>query len=261
MKHLKSLPRILLLLLDVVVFGFFLYPVTYGLLDLSNAAVMLACLLVAVALLFPRQTARCFCGLREKRWGRALLRTLGIAMAALVLLFAVLIGKVLSRMDEKPDRPCKTVLVLGCMVNGEQASLQLIYRIEAAADYLRANPDAAAILTGGQGRGEGISEAECMYRALTARGIAPERLYREDQSSSTIENLRFSRALMEEQGLVGPVLLISSDFHLYRALRMASDFGLPASGLAARSERLSLPFSVVREAFALIKYGVFDAGG
>ena len=106
------------------------------------------------------------------------------------------------------------------------------------------------------GPDEGITEAECMYRCLTARGIDPARLYRETESSNTLENLRFSAALMERESLSGPVLIVTNGFHVYRALKMAKDVGLPAEGLAAESDGPSMPFALLREAMALVKYAL-----
>lgn len=101
-----------------------------------------------------------------------------------------------------------------------------------------------------------MSEADCMFRELTARGVAPDRLYREAQSSSTRENLTNSMELIRQAGLQGPVAIVSNNFHIYRALRMAGDLGFSAEGLAARSQPASLPFSVFREAMALVKYAL-----
>lgn len=256
MKLLKRLPRVVLLLLDLAVFCFFFYPVTYGLLDLSNAVVMSACFLVALVLLFPRQTGRLLRRIWSKRLGKAILLILGALVLLVAVLLTVLMIRVLSRMHDRPKQDCKTLIVLGCMVDGETPSVQLCYRIEAAADYLLAHPDAVAVLSGGQGRGERMSEADCMFRELTARGVAPDRLYREAQSSNTRENLTNSMALIRQADLQGPVAIVSNNFHIYRALRMAGDLGFSAEGLAARSQPASLPFSVFREAMALVKYAL-----
>jgi uncharacterized SAM-binding protein YcdF (DUF218 family) len=93
-----------------------------------------------------------------------------------------------------------------------------------------------------------------MFRILTARGIDPARLHREDQSHNTLENLRFSQALMEREGLEGPAVLVSNNFHIYRAQRMAADLGFPVRALAAEAAWYSVPTYVLREAMALIKY-------
>ena len=67
-------------------------------------------------------------------------------------------------------------IVLGCSVRGKKPSRILTERLDAAKDYLEENPQAIAVLSGGQGADEDISEAECMYEYLSAHGITPERL-------------------------------------------------------------------------------------
>ena len=80
------------------------------------------------------------------------------------------------------------MIVLGAGVNGTEPSLSLRTRLDAALDYLTANPDIPAVLTGGRGYGETITEAQCMYDYLTERGVEPERLILEDAASNTAEN-------------------------------------------------------------------------
>ena len=93
-----------------------------------------------------------------------------------------------------------------------------------------------------------------MERCLLRRGIAPERILKEDRSTITLENLRFSREILETRGITGPVLIVSNDFHIYRALKMAEDEGIDAQALAAPSAWYSYPTYIFREALALIKY-------
>ena len=79
------------------------------------------------------------------------------------------------------------LLVLGTKVDGESPGKMLRDRIDAAYAYLSAHPDVTAIVSGyrsGTGR---ISEAECIRRELVAMGIDPDRIYVEDQSTSTYE--------------------------------------------------------------------------
>lgn len=122
------------------------------------------------------------------------------------------------RGDEQADAPY--VIVLGAGVNGDVPSLSLQNRLLAAQRWLTNHPDSKAILSGGQGPGENISEAQCMYQWLTQYGIAGERLLLEDQSRSTRENFKYSAALLQaDNGGVLPeqVAVISSEYHLYRA--------------------------------------------
>lgn len=140
------------------------------------------------------------------------------------------------------DTPCDYVIVLGAGVNGTVPSLILSERISRAEQYLRDNPDAVAVLSGGQGPGEQISEAQCMFNSLTAKGISPERLLMEDKSTSTRENLRFSMTLIEEKTGTRPAraAIISNEFHLYRAGLFAREQGLQMIGVPAKTTWFSL---------------------
>ena len=136
--------------------------------------------------------------------------------------------------NEKPG--ADYVLVLGAGVNGETPSYMLHTRIETALRYLEENPSSRAILSGGQGGGERITEAEAMRRALTAAGIAEDRLLLEERSTSTEENVRFSLELLQKEGFSeqDSVAVVTHGFHLFRARRMLAaegcenTFGVPA---------------------------------
>lgn len=156
-----------------------------------------------------------------------------------------------------PDAQCDYILVLGAKVNGTHPSLTLRERIDAAYDYLMAHPEVTAVLSGGQGADEGISEAQCMFNELTALGIDAERLWMEDKSTSTRENLNFSLVLIEEKTGTRPekLGLVSSEFHLYRAGLFAADCGVAANGIPAHTSWLSLRLNYyLREVAAVWKY-------
>ena len=250
--------RLALILLSLLGFTVFFCPVFGGILNPVNLGAMAGFLVLAAVFFRWPGFLRLLRRLWSRRWSRLLLLCSGAGLLALVLLVLVLCVLVLSRLRAQPPKPCPTVIVLGCQVKGSLPSQLLRYRIQAAADYLAANPGTVAILSGGQGSRENISEAACMYRELTALGVDPARLYREEEASTTLENLRFSLVLMEREGLRGPVALISNDVHMYRAERMAADLGLEAWGLAAPTSWYSRPTYVLREALALVKYLLLD---
>lgn len=255
---LRAMPRWRKLLAGLCLLGFliFLCPVFARIVNLANVAAMVGFLALAAVFLWWPQVLRVLARIWKRPWGKPLLLLSGVGMLALAVLLLVLCCAVASKLRAAPREPCPTVIVLGCQVRRSQPCLLLSYRIRAAADYLNEHPEAVAILSGGQGPGEDITEAACMYRELTARGIDPARLRLEEQSSVTAENLRYSMALMEREGLSGPALIISNDFHIYRALKMAEDLGLQAEGLAARSNWYSRPTYILREALALVKYAL-----
>lgn len=250
--------RRILILLCLLGFLAFCTPLAGGILNVANGAAMTGFLLLAAVFLWWPGFLRLLGRIWAKPLGKVLLLVVGVGSGVVILTLAVLFCLVATKLWSSPKEPCPTVIVLGCQVKGSNPSLLLSFRIDAAAEYLEANPAAAAILTGGRGPGEDVTEASCMYEALVARGIDPARLYLEEKARNTRENLEFSKALMEREGLRGPAVIISNDFHIYRALKMAGDLGLPAQGLAARSNWYSRPTYMLREAMALVQYAFSD---
>ena len=186
-------------------------------------------------------------------------------IAALLLgfsLFTVLETMVVrGSFADESDAPVSAVIVLGAGLNGETPSLTLRTRIGAAAAYLEEHPDVPVILSGGQGPGEAITEAECMRRALVRRGVDESRLYPEERSTSTQENLRYSRAILEELG-VDPaqrVAIVTSDFHLCRARLMwgGDTAAVPAHLPSALYFQCLTVNYFIREAFGLAAYFVY----
>ena len=139
-------------------------------------------------------------GWKEGGLLRGLLIITGILLTAIIVTVLILTGMIVSSALKKPA-PDADVVVLGCEVKGERPSRMLTARMDAAIEYLQEHPGLHCVLSGGKGENEKISEAECMFRYMTARGIAPERLIRENRSVSTRENLRFSLQKLREAGL------------------------------------------------------------
>lgn len=155
-------------------------------------------------------------------------------------------------------------IVLGCHVKDGAPSRILGERIDAAYEYLTTHPQAVAVLSGGQGADEEISEAECMYRELTARGIDGARLYQEDMSTNTPTNLRNSRVLLEELSECSDtwseqqeIALITSDFHCYRGCLHAKQEGFAPTAYASHT---AMPYVVpfyLREIVAVVYTWIF----
>ncbi|MGN1308049.1 MAG: YdcF family protein, partial [Faecousia sp.] len=122
-------------------------------------------------------------------------------------------------MDGAEEPEAEFVVVLGAGVDGTVPSQALRERLEAAQQYMAEYPDAILILSGGQGSNENLAEAECMYRWLTERGADPERLRREENATSTEENIAYSLDLIEAEFGVRPekIGVISAEYHLLRA--------------------------------------------
>ena len=171
------------------------------------------CLLGVLACLVLLTLSRWSC--RHRGW-KIFLRIAQTGLAVLLLgLAAVEAWVVRAGSQNDFDQPADAVIVLGAGVNGTTPSVALQTRIDAAERYLKVHPDIPAVLSGGQGAGEDISEAQAMYDALTARGIDPERLIREEQSANTRQNLQNSLALLPD-GYHKTVAIVTNDFHMAR---------------------------------------------
>ena len=142
-------------------------------------------------------------------------------ITAWILIFTFLISFIIIEtrivsVTKTTDESCDYLLVLGCSVRGTELSRAARSRADAAIDYLNKNPDCIAILCGGIGKKDLISEAEAYYNYMTAKGIDAKRLIKEEKSKDTRQNINFAKEYMPDvKGLA--VAVVSNDFHLYRA--------------------------------------------
>ena len=188
--------------------------------------------------------------------GRGLRRLIGLAAGLALCLVMAAEVPIVSAALSAGESQAPYVIVLGAAVYGENPSLTLRHRCDRASAHLRSNPDAVAVVSGGQGPGESISEAEAMGRYLVNKGgIAEDRILREDRSTSTRENLTFSKEIIESSGGDSrQVAIVSSSYHLYRAKRMAAALGMAADGLpSSDGYPLYMAGMYLREALAVWK--------
>lgn len=160
-----------------------------------------------------------------------------VFLCAGVLLAAITEGIIIHASFGSPEEDVSYLVVLGAKVRSDGPSLSLQNRIDAAYAYLAAHPDTVAVVTGGRGEDEPMTEAKCMYDRLTAMGIDGSRIWMEDKATSTWENLRFSLDLIEEKTGSRPAKIgvLSSEYHLYRAGLFAKACGVEFIGVPART--------------------------
>lgn len=194
-----------------------------------------------------------FGGGNLRRW-TAILVSLGLIYFCLVELPIIKN----ARTDPEPGR--KYLIVLGAAVHGDTPSLALTHRLEGALDYLNQYPDSTVIVSGGMGKGENITEAACMRQWLIDHEVDSGRIICEDKATSTMENLRFSFAIIRSLGddPDGNVALLSSSYHLYRAKCMAEQLGVNAAGVAGNpGYPVYMLNCFIREAFGVTHLWVF----
>lgn len=220
--------------------AWFLAPLGMGIVHIGMLWPSALLVLAAARLLRPDVFRR----LLRKKWLRWTVRAaLGLGLAAALGIFGWMVSAAANRAAPAES----TVIVLGCQVRGTELSLTLQRRVDAAADYLRAHPQARCVASGGQSDDEEISEAECIRAALIAAGIDPARIEPEDQSTSTEENLRFSAERIRAAGLSTNVVIASDNFHQLRAALWARHCGLTPYAAGCRTAWFLAPGYWARE--------------
>ena len=243
-------PFVIATVLLLLGMGFFLFPAYRFSAYLSLGCAMLSLCFGVLGILQRRQI----------RWARIGKRML-IVFLCLGLAAAIVTGAfVVSGSRGNGDRSCDYLIVLGAGVNGTVPSLSLQDRLIAARDYLQDNPQTICIVSGGQGRGEAITEAACMADWLIRQGIDPERIWLEERATSTRENILYSLDLVESRTGIRPVTagIVSSEYHLFRAGLLAKSLGLESVGIPAATHRTSLKINYfLREIVAVWYFLVF----
>lgn len=248
-----KLIRAVLIIVGTYYLGMFVLPVFGIIFNIGSilGAIMSLCAIL-VGVFFNRIIDFCKVQYKTKK-GKRMLNTFFTAFGVGVLCFCITLGSiVLSNGTNATDQ--STVIVLGCSVVGDVPSIMLNNRVKKACEYLEQNPDSVAILSGGQGADESISEAECMYRLLTERGIATDRLYLEDKSINTRTNIENSAKIINDNGLSKDIVVVSSDYHLKRATMVCRKCGFSnVHRISAQSTYFDKPTFYLREVLAVAK--------
>lgn len=158
------------------------------------------------------------------------------------------------------NAPAKSVvIVLGAQVVNSRPTLILAGRIKAAADYLTAHPDAVCIASGGRGADEDISEAKCIHDTLVSDyHIDAGRIYMDDTSYNTSQNLENSANIILANDLSTNVLLATDGFHLFRAKTLAGWKGLTPYSCPASTDKRLILYLYIRELFGIPKTLLLD---
>ena len=216
--------------------------------------------------------------------GAALPAVLGLPLLAIGLfyepmqaLFATGAGRVLKWLlvggyaasvciasySARPPQPgADAVIVLGCALRGREPSPALAARLDVALDYLAENPQAVAVVTGGRGADEEIAEAQAMAGYLARHGLDRGRILLEDASASTQENLENAREILAQRFPAGArTVLVTSDYHLFRASLVARRLGLRTEPLGSPTSPCLLFNCYLRETVAIAGYLVLGRLG
>lgn len=184
-----------------------------------------------------------------------------IILAVVVGFCALEVVVIAGARDDIHGEP-EVMVILGAQVLPSGPSVLLQDRLDTALDYLQEHPDMVIVVSGSQGDNEPMTEAASMRDYLVAHGIDGDRIYLEDRSHNTSQNLQYTKELLAGEGYdttQTELLVVSNGFHLARVRMLAARGGLDVSTLAAPSSHAGSRIkSYLREAPALVKSFLFD---
>ncbi len=191
--------------------------------------------------------------IKNKILRSAVITIISLGVASFIIIESLILIGTASDKNRKTD----FLIILGAGLKGDTVSLTLKERLNTGIEYLNKFPDTKVIVTGGQGFGEDITEAEAMEKYLLRAGISGERIIKEDKATSTAENFKFSKELISSQDKV-KIMIITSDFHMLRAKMLAKRSGFEPYGITCSTPASVRLNSYIREYFALIKSYLLD---
>ena len=187
---------------------------------------------------------------------RKLLKLALVCVILGVIFYLGVVAMVVYRQNNLPPvGEYDAMIVLGAQVKPSgEPSLQLQWRIDAAAKAWKER-QSLIVVCGAQGGGEPATEASVMRSELIKQGVAAEDILMDEESFNTRQNIANAVKLLEGHN-VDHVLVVTSDYHLARAMAIAEDAGLDASGVGAPTLQGLRPWvkNQGREGLAWIKY-------
>lgn len=228
----------------------FLLPVLHGGFALGAAFGLFVCILGFLLLHFYSWMAE------KGGWKKAAVRLVSSFYVIGLVWAGYLTGMMLSAQYHTPPAGAN-VIVLGAQVySAERMGVTLTNRVEKAFEYLKENPEAKCIVTGGQGSDEPCPEALTEKNALLRMGISKDRIYLEDKSKNTRQNMKFSKEIADREGLGTEFVVTTQGFHMHRAMMLAESAGITPYSLVADTDLILLPEYYGRELLSLTKWHI-----
>lgn len=165
--------------------------------------------------------------------------------------FLLLEGLILLNINETKDVDkvdnIDTMIVLGAKVNGTEVSNTLKLRLDKAKEYYNKHKSVNIIVSGGQGNDENITEALAMKNYLISNGVNSNNIIEENKATTTLENIIYSKKILDNMNNKGKVLIVTSDYHLFRGRLIASILGIENEGLCSTSSISGRLYYMIRE--------------
>ena len=218
-------------------------------LQLSFSAIFMS---VVLWLVYGTVIVRRLAYFYKKKWlyilSKIYMWGIAIFVGSFILIEGFLVYNIGNHQSVESLEEVDYMIVLGAGLRGEDVSPTLKARLDQAIAYYKFHPKTMIIVSGGQGPDEVISEAEAMRRYLEEMGIPGESIIKEDHSTTTLENIAFSKEILRKrEEAVESILIVTHDYHLLRAQMLAYFMDLESIGLSAESSFLGRINYLIRE--------------
>ena len=188
----------------------------------------------------------------------------GLVLAGLPLMYLtfvftafVVYGWLYGLLAPRLVNAARAVVVLGAGLRGDKVTPLLASRLRRGLDLFRQGQRAGfqvlMMPSGGQGAGETTSEADAMATWLATEGVPPANIVPEDRSTTTDENIAFSLALLRERGAADPYVVVTNNFHAFRAAMLMRRHGMPGQAIGSPTARYFVPSATIREFMAVLR--------
>ena len=244
-----KLLRIIVSVLSVAGMIFFLVPLFKSYFTINSVMAEVYCLVIFILSTFK--------GVLTKHGKRLGMTIVWHVLAVIMLLSTCWFGFVSYQMyavDYSKPAESTTVVVLGAKVYNNGVSVSLKNRLDTAYSYIATHPEASVVVTGGQGSDEPWSEASAAKAYLLDLGVDEDRILVEDRSTSTEENLEYTKQILSENNLGSNIILVTQSFHMFRASSMAKDLGYTVYCQSCETNNWLFPTYYARELLAITKY-------
>ena len=246
-KALSVIVRTVILMISVSMILWYIKSVIF---NIGTVLGSLFFAFIAAVCIFWDKISELIRKMKQKKTTRILYRVLCILFAVMLLWVIFLLGA-MAYFAAKPPKENATVVVLGCQVRGNTPRKKKKKRIDTAFEYLKANPDVKCVASGGQGSDENISEAECIKEYLVDMGIDESRIFIENKSVNTNENIKFSAEIIKKNALNENMAIVTDGFHEMRAALIAKRLGYECGAVSSKTPMRYVSAFTTREVIAL----------
>lgn len=250
-KFFSVLLRSIVAVLSFVFLGLFIFPMFGTIINIGNISGAVLCIWLIILSIKPihKSVKHIFC---RHLFTKVVYRIINVVFTLFLVYGLVVTAGMVYCANIAPTENA-TAVVLGAEVKQSGPSVILRGRIKAAEKYMTENKNVYAVVTGGQGETEPMSEAQSMFNTMKDDKIDAKRIFMEDKATNTQENLEYSMKIIKDYQLNDNIAVVTDGFHQLRVQIIAYKLGIKTK-VGAVSSDTSLKYLAtfaVREWFAI----------